>query len=190
MSFRSSLRLTTTWFAALATPLLALPLYAAEDTLSLPDNATIGVELVDAIAFSDGESRKESILLRPSHYSDASHVLPEYCVLIGDAQMSDDRLRITAHDVTCIETDNADSAIFSGAISASAYDSDGQYGLTCDKDECVTSSGRSFSLTLSEALEVKAQDNPSAEINEKRRQANGDGVANPIPSEHSDPENQ
>lgn len=190
MSFRSSLRLTTAWFTALAAPLLALPLYAAEETLSLPDNATIGVEFVDAFAFSEGEARKESILLRPSQYSDASHVLPEYCVLIGDAQISDDRLRITAHDVTCIETDNADSAIFSGAISASAYDSDGQYGLACDNNECFTSPGRSFSLTLNEALEIEAQDNPSAEINKQRRQANGDGVANPIPSERPDPENQ
>jgi hypothetical protein len=190
MSFRLSLKLTTAWFAALAAPLLAMPLYAAEETLSLPNDATIGVEFVDAIVFSEGATRKESILLRPSHYRDASHSLPEYCVLIGDAQLSDDRLRITAHDVTCIETDNADSAIFSGAINASAYDSDGQYGLTCDDNECITSPGRSFSLTLSEALEIEAQDNPSAEINEQRRQANGDGVANPIPSERPEPENQ
>lgn len=190
MSFRSSLRLTTTWFTVLAAPILAMPLYAAEETLSLPNNATIGVEFVEAIAFSEGETRKESILLRPSQYSEASHSLPEYCVLIGDAQLSDDRLRITAHDVTCIETDNADSAIFSGAISASAYDSDGEYGLACNDNPCSTPSGRDFLLTLSEALEIEAQDNPSAEINEQRRQANGDGVANPIPSERPDPEDQ
>ncbi|MDR5898406.1 hypothetical protein QC823_05325 [Halomonas vilamensis] len=190
MSFKLPLRLTTTWFAALAAPLLAMPLYAAEETLSLPDNATIGVEFVDSIAFSEGETRKEGILLRPSHYNDASHVLPDYCVFIGDAQLSENRLRVTVNDVTCIETDNADSAIFSGAISASAYDSDGQYGLACDNNQCIKLPGHSFSLTLSEALEIEAQDNPSAEINAQRRQANGDGDANPTPSERSDSEDQ
>ncbi|MYL24386.1 hypothetical protein [Vreelandella massiliensis] len=190
MSFRPTFRLTTTWFTALAAPFLAMPLYAAEETLTLPNNATVGVEFVETIAFDEGETRQDSILLRPSDHDNASHTLPEYCVLIADAQLSDNRMRITAHDVTCIETDNEDSAIFSGAINASVYDSDGQYGLACDNDRCATSPGRSFLLTLSEVLEIEAQDNPSAEINEQRRQASGDGVANPIPSERPDPESQ
>ena len=190
MSFRPSSKLTTLWSTALLAPFLALPLYAADDTLALPQSATVGVELVDTITFAEGETRKESILLHPTSASSASHTLPEYCVLIGDAQLADDRMRITVHDLTCIETDNADSAIFSGEIDAAVYDSEGQYGLLCESDQCTTSPGRSFLLTLSQAFEIEAQGNPSAEINAQRRQANGTGVANPIPSERPDPDDE
>lgn len=186
--FTSSLLSARSGLGIALAALLATPLSASAATLSLPDDATVGVELVEAISFADGENRREGILLRPADISQASHTLPEYCVIVGDAQRDDDRVRITTHDVTCIETDDADSSIFSGELDASVYGGDGQYGLSCNGAACKLASGHALTLTLTEPLDITEQDNPSARINEKRRQANGEGVANPIPAERPDPE--
>lgn len=173
---------------AMMIALLATPLSVSAATLSLPEDATVGVEIVDAISFADGQSRQEGILLRPAEISQASDSLPEYCVIVGDAQRDDMRVRITTHDVTCIETDDADSSIFSGEIDAAVYGADGNYGLSCSDTTCKLASGHAFTLTLNAPLEITEQDNPSARINEKRRQTDGEGVANPIPADRPDPE--
>lgn len=183
MSFLSA----RTGVRALATALLAVPLSAAAATLSLPDDATIGVEVVDAITLTGETSRREGILLRPADSRRASNTLPEYCVIVGDAQRDGERVRITTHDITCIETADADSLIFSGPMQASAYDSDGQYGISCENGACRLPAGHPLTLTLTDGLEIVEQANPSAEINKQRRQANGEGVANPIPAERPAP---
>lgn len=185
MPFLSSARAGA---GALLAALLAAPAGAFAATLSLPSDATVGVEVVDTISFAGGESRQEGILLRPADISQASATLPEYCVIVGDAQRDDDRMRITTHDVTCIETDSATSSIFSGEIEAAAYNSDGQYGIQCEGDDCRLPAGHAFTLTLGAPLEITEQANPSEEINKQRREASGEGVANPIPSERPDPE--
>lgn len=172
--FKPSFTFSATWLSVLIAPFLATPLFAADATLVMPERATFGVEFTENVAFAEGESRRDNILLRPNHDVDASHQLPQYCVIIGDAVRSDERVRVTAHDVTCIEADNAESAIFSGEMEGGVYDTDGQYGLACDDSACAFPSGRGFMLTLNESLDIDAQDNPSAEINAQRRQAGQD----------------
>lgn len=184
MSFIKTPLLTSPLLSAL----LVAPLSASAATLSMPDDATVGVEVVDAISFADDQTRQAGILLRPADISQASHTLPEYCVIVGDAQRDDARVRITTHDVTCIETHDADSSIFSGALNAAVYGDDGQYGISCNGAACELASGHAFTLTLSEPLEITEQDNPSAQINEKRRHTDDEGVANPIPADRPDPE--
>lgn len=166
-----SLKLSATWFSVLMAPLMATPLFAADATLALPDRATVGVEFIEHVVFAEGENRRDNILLRPNHDVDTSHQLPQYCVIIGDAVRSGERVRITAHGVTCIEAEDVDSAIFSGEMDGGVYDTDGQYGLTCEDSTCAFLPSKGFMLTLNETLEIEAQDNPSAEINAQRRQA-------------------
>ncbi|UYV17676.1 hypothetical protein K1Y77_09160 [Halomonas qaidamensis] len=184
MSFKpASFFLTALLGTALATPSLA-----AEQTLTLPSGASVGVEVTEEFTFTDSKSRHEEILLHPTQAEGASHELPEYCVLVANAQLSSGRIRITTQDATCIETNDAESAIFTGSFSASAYAQDGQYGLACDDASCTLSPGQSFVVTLDKDIDINAQDNPSAEINAARRQADGEGVANPIPSDQPDPD--
>ncbi|AZM96052.1 hypothetical protein [Vreelandella venusta] len=184
MSFKSApFFLTALLGTALATPLLA-----AEQTLTLPKGASVGVEVIEEFAFSDSQSRYEAILLHPTQAGGASHQLPEYCVLVANAQLTNGRIRITTQDATCIETHDAESAIFTGSFSAGAYAADGQYGLACDEPSCTLSPGQAFVVTLDEDIDINAQDNPSAEINAARREADGEGVANPIPSDRPDPD--
>ena len=170
-SLQSPFTLSATWLSVLLLPMMASSSLAADAKLSFPEQATVGVEFVENVTFADGESSYTNILLRPSHEAATSHQLPEYCVIIGDALRSDERVRITAHDVTCIETDNAESAIFTGEIDAGVYDSDGQYGLMCEDTRCAFAPEHNFTLTLNKALNIEAQDNPSAELNAQRRQA-------------------
>ena len=156
--------------------LLLIPLHASAGTLSLPKDATVAVQAVDSLTLAGGETRLDDILLRPAGAAaEASHELPEYCVLVGDARQDGDRLRITTKSLTCIETDGGDSDIYSGSLSAAAYELDADHV---------------FHLKLASALEVEEQDNPSARINEQRRQANGAGIANPIPAERPDPDDK
>jgi len=169
-TLQPTLKLSATWFSVLMAPLMASPLLAADATLVLPDRATVGVEFTENVIIAEGEDRKDNILLRPNHDVEASHQLPEYCVIIGDAMRSGDRVRITAHDVTCIEAEDADSAIFSDEMDGGVYDTDGQYGLACEDSTCTFLPNEGFMLTLNETLEIDAQDNPSAEINAQRRQ--------------------
>jgi len=125
---------TSFWLTALAAPFFATPLLAtaAEATLSLPNEATVGVEVVEELAFESNQARLNDILLHPTPVTDASHSLPEYCVIVGSAQMVDGRIRVTTQEATCIETHDADSDIFTGEFSASAYGEEGQYGIACE----------------------------------------------------------
>lgn len=183
MSFKS----LPFWLTAIVGSTLAAPLYAEDAIFSLPSGATVGVEVIESLHLDKEQTRLTNILLHPAHADDATHELPEYCVLVANAQLSSDRVRITTQDATCIETNDAESAIYSGSFNASAYSRDGQYGLACDSEACTLSPGDAFTLTLDESVSIYAQDNPSAEINAIRRQANGEGVANPIPSEQPAP---
>ncbi|MDQ7727671.1 hypothetical protein [Halomonas sp. SpR8] len=178
------------WLTAIAAPFFAMPLYAsaADAKLTLPSEATVGVEVVEELTFDSNQARLCDILLHPTRAASASHSLPEYCVIIGNAQLVDERIRVTTQEATCIETHDADSDIFSGNFSASAYAEDGQYAIPCESTPCTLSPGQTFLLTLDEALEITELDNPSAELNQQRQQADGEGVANPIPREDADPE--
>ncbi|MCH4810471.1 hypothetical protein [Vreelandella neptunia] len=186
MSFKP----TSFWATALVTPFFATPLIAAaaEATLSLPNEATVGVEVVEELTFSSDQTRLSDILLHPTQAAGASHSLPEYCVIVGNAQLVDERVRVTTQEATCIETHDADSDIFTGEFSASAYAEDGQYGIACEGASCTLSPGQAFLLTLDQAVEIEELDNPSAELNEQRRQADGEGVANPVPREEAVPD--
>lgn len=184
MSFKPS----PIWLTAIVAPLFAMPLLADESTLTLPNEATVGVEVVEELTFTSGQARLDDILLHPIQAAGASHSLPEYCVIIGTAQLNNDRIRITTQNATCIETNDANSNIFSGDFVASAYAEDGQYAIACDGSPCTLSPGQPFLLTLDEAVEIEELDNPSAELNQRRQQANGEGVANPIPREQPNPD--
>lgn len=183
MSFKS----TSFWLTAIIGSALAAPLQAADGSLALPSGASIGVEVIESLRLNEDQTRIADILLHPTPANSATHELPEYCVLVANAQLSGNRIRITTQDATCIETDKAESAIYSGSFKASAYSEDGQYGLACDEDACTLDPGTAFVLTLDESVNISAQDNPSAEINAVRRQANGEGVANPIPADRPAP---
>ncbi|MDP3535814.1 MAG: hypothetical protein Q8S08_10540 [Halomonas sp.] len=183
MSFKS----TSFWLTTLIGSALAAPLQAADASLTLPSGASIGVEVIENLRLSEDQARKADILLHPAPVNSATHELPEYCILVANAQLSGNRIRITTQDATCIETDDAESAIYSGTFKASAYSEDGQYGLACDDTACTLNPGDAFILTLDESVSISAQDNPSAEINAARRQANGEGVANPIPADRPAP---
>ncbi|MDN6323313.1 MAG: hypothetical protein ACTHZY_04045 [Halomonas sp.] len=178
------------WLTAIAAPFFAMPLYAsaADATLSLPNEATVGVEVVEELTFNSNQARLSDILLHPTQAGSASHSLPEFCVIVGNAQRVDERIRVTTQEATCIETHGADSNIFSGDFSASAYAEDGQYGIACEDTPCTLSPGQTFLLTLDEALEITELDNPSAELNQQRRQVDGEGIANPVPREESVPD--
>ncbi|MGM0702702.1 MAG: hypothetical protein ACQEUG_09915 [Pseudomonadota bacterium] len=171
--------------------LLVLPTAALADSLTLPVDAQVAVTVVDSITLDGAEGDRNDILLRPAgDHSAASHTLPEHCVLVGNARLDGDRIRITTHALTCIEAQDSDSEIYSGEISAAAYEDDGSYGVlaNCDEGRCELASDTPFVLQLAEELSLEEQPNPSAEINEQRRQANGEGVANPIPSEAPAPD--
>ena len=181
---------TSFWVTALVAPFFATPLYAADAdaTLSLPSEAIVGVEVVEELTFSSDQTRLSDILLHPKQAAGASHSLPEYCVIVGDASLVDDRIRVTTKETTCIETHDADSDIFTGEFSASAYAESGQYGIACEGNPCTLSPGQPFLLTLDESVDIQELDNPSAELNEQRRQADGEGVANPVPREEAVPD--
>jgi len=186
MSFKP----TPFWLTALAAPFFAMPLLAtaAEATLSLPNEATVGVEVVEELTFESNQTRLNDILLHPTQAANASHSLPEYCVIVGSAQLVDERIRVTTQEATCIETHDADSNIFTGEFSASAYDQDGQYAIACEGTPCTLSPGQTFLLTLDQAVEIEELDNPSEELNQQRRQADGEGIANPVPREEAVPD--
>ncbi|WP_346797872.1 hypothetical protein R5M92_03450 [Halomonas sp. Bachu 37] len=182
------IRTPTLLIATLCAPLLAVPLHAAADTLSLPADAKFGVEVVEQHTIDASNRELNEILLHPAMASGSTHELPEYCVLTADARLESDRVRISVDTITCIEAHDSDSAIFSDAISAAAYDAEGSYGIPCEGGECTLAPGESFMLHLAEEVSIEEQENPSAQINAERRQANGEGVANPIPGERPDPE--
>jgi hypothetical protein len=170
--------------------LLALPVMALAATLTLPVDARVAVQVVDDLTLDANNTQRNDILLRPvSGSAEATHELPEYCVLVGDARQHGERVRISTKSLTCIETDGGDSEIYSGEISAAAYEADGSYGVAaCEAGRCDLTSDHVFQLQLASELAIEPQENPSEQINIRRRQAEGTGVANPVPAERPDPD--
>lgn len=155
--------------------LLALPALgnaqAKPEVLSLPAGASVEMALISPLKISEEKTSASNIIMHPVNQGIGSHSLPNYCVLTGDAQLDDDRLIITAKQMTCIKAEGADSAIFSGELSAAAYDADDSFGLpVCQDNRCTLTSTDSFTLTFSDAIDIEQQPNPSAEINAMRRQ--------------------
>lgn len=177
---------------ASGTALLLLSFHASAASLALPSDATVLVQVVDNVEASANDSRLDDLLLRSAGgHANTSHTLPEYCVVVANARPGGERLQISTQSLTCIETDGSDSDIYSGEISAAAYELDDSYGLAvCESGRCELAPGHSFMLKLASPLEISEQDNPSARINEQRRQANGEGVANPIPADRPDPDQE
>ncbi|MDZ7852482.1 MAG: hypothetical protein U5L98_07495 [Halomonas sp.] len=168
---------------------LAMPTLAISDTLELPTDATIDVQVIDDVTLSAQTPEHDDLLIHPVAVGNASHTLPEYCVLIGDARIDGERIRLTTQSLTCIETDGSESEIYSGEISAAAYDSDGDFGIAaCQNGICRLTPEQTFQLRLASELVIEQQDNPAARINEQRRQAEGEGVANPTPADTPDPD--
>lgn len=174
----------TLLLAALLAPSLAL---AA--TLELPADANLEVQVIETLTLDQETPRRDDILLRPVANGQGSHQLPDHCVMVGDARLDGDRVRITTSSVTCIATDGGDSEIYSGEISAAGYDAEGSFGIpACQEGRCELPPEQSFELRLASDLSIEEQENPSEQINIQRRQANGAGVANPIPAEQPDPD--
>lgn len=171
--------------------LLLAPSLAFATTLELPADARLEVQVVSSLSLDAEAPRQDDILLRPVADGSGSHQVPDYCVMVGDAQLDGERIRITTSSVTCIDTAGSDSHIYSGEISAAAYDSDGEFGINaCQDGRCEITPEHGFELQLASELAIEEQENPSEQINIERRQAEGDGVANPIPAEQPDPDAQ
>ncbi|MCA1768748.1 MAG: hypothetical protein LC652_01950 [Halomonas sp.] len=143
--------------AALFTPSLAL---AA--TLELPTDTRLDVQLIDSLLLNDNESRRDDILIRPAASAQGSLELPSHCVMVGDALIDGERVRITTKSVTCIATQGSDSEIYSGEISAAAYDADGSFGLAaCEGSRCEITPEQIFELRLASDLIIEEQENTS-----------------------------
>ncbi|MCG6656412.1 hypothetical protein HOP52_01285 [Halomonas campisalis] len=179
----------TAMLTAAGLALLILPTAATAATLTLPADARVAVQVIDDLLLGDDSDRRDDILMRPvSDDADATHELPEYCVLVGNARLDGERLRITASYLTCIEAEGGDSEIFSGEISAAAYEADGSYGVdACQEGRCELTPAHVFQLQLASELAIEEQENPAEQINIQRRQAEGTGVANPLPAERPTP---
>ncbi|MDN3555329.1 hypothetical protein [Halomonas maura] len=154
---------------------LALPSLAMGDTLELPADARVEMEVVDDLVLDAQTPRRDDIVLRPVDGGDGSHRLPDYCVVIGDAQRDGERIRLTTHSLTCIEAEGGDSEIYSGELTAGAYDRDGHFGIAaCEDDQCRLTPDDSFLLTITHPIHIEQQANPSARLNAERRQADPD----------------
>ncbi|SFU34853.1 hypothetical protein [Halomonas korlensis] len=174
----------------LATALL-MPLLAFADTLELPREAQVEFSLIAPLLLdaSENSARRDDVIMRPVTDGSGTHTLPQHCVVIGSASLNGERLRLSATSMTCIETEGADSEIYSSDITAAAHGADGRYGLpVCGYGRCELGSDRGFMLQFTEAVSIEPQANPSAELNEQRRKTNGDGVANPVPANSPDPD--
>ncbi|QFT84693.1 hypothetical protein FIU88_06865 [Halomonas sp. THAF12] len=157
---------------------LALPSLALGDTLSLPADARVAMALVDDLTLDAETPSRDNVVMHPVQSERGSHRLPDYCVVTGNARRDGERLRLTASALTCVETAGADSAIYSGELTAGAYDEDGAFGLdACADGRCRLTPDDVFVLTLTRPLSLEQQANPSAEINARRRQHDADETA-------------
>ncbi|MCK2183483.1 hypothetical protein [Halomonas getboli] len=157
---------------------LTLPSLALGDTLSLPADARVAMALVDDLTLDAETPSRDSVVMHPVQGERGSHRLPDYCVVTGNARRDGERVSLTASALTCIETAGANSAIYSGELTASAYDENGGLGLAaCQDDRCRLTPDDIFLLTLTRPLSVEQQANPSAEINARRRQHDADESA-------------
>ncbi|MFC2991504.1 hypothetical protein [Halomonas tibetensis] len=165
--------------AALFTPSLAL---AA--TLELPTETRLQVQVIDSLFLNENESRLDDILIRPAASAQGSHELPSHCVMVGDALIDGERVRITTKSVTCIATQGSESEIYSGDISAAAYDEDGSFGIAaCEGSRCEITPEQIFELRLASDLVIEEQENTSEQINIQRRQLDDGEAAAPSPTE-------
>lgn len=174
---------------------LALPVTAWGETLQLPADATLDVHVIERQELTRESAEITDILLQPINTPQASHQLPEHCLITADATLNADRVRLRAKTLTCVDAKNGESVIFSDELSASASESDGSYGVDACRSNADGQCSRAlltpdhvFQMRLGKAVSIERQDNPAAKINEARRQANGEGRDNPVPREESDPE--
>lgn len=176
---------------------MGLPLAAQADTLALPADATVTVEVIDTTTLDADSPSQADVLLKPANGANSEYDLPSHCLITADARLNGERIRLSTKSLTCIEASADDSEIFSGELSAAAYDLEGNFGVSacingagnnCQRAELAP--GQAFQLRLERELSLMAQENPSAQINERRRQADGQGIANPIPAERPDPDDQ
>lgn len=166
----------------------AFSVAAAPSSLELPDQATVGLRLVSPVALSPAKPEHQGVIMTPSANRDASQTLPKHCVIVGDAQLNGSRVRVSTTAITCIETDQADSAIFTGEIDAAVYGSDGAYGLECQPSGCTLGTDTDFIMALDAPVQIQAQANPSAELNRQRREAEPRGGINPITGDRPTPD--
>ncbi|MGC3871902.1 hypothetical protein ACPF7Z_01375 [Halomonas sp. GXIMD04776] len=137
------------------------------------------------------------VLLRPvtRDEADSTQPLPHYCLITANARLNDRRVRLTTESVTCIDAEDDSPAIYSGELSAAAFERDGDFGLdVCTNEQdgqcrkAVIDPDHHFQLNVSEATSISAQDNPSEELNRQRRQVDGEGIANPVPADRPNPD--
>ncbi|MFW6346681.1 MAG: hypothetical protein ACOC0M_10190 [Halomonas sp.] len=167
---------------------LLAPSLAFADTLELPTDARIEMQVIEPLVLDDDTPEREDVLLRPVADGGGTHQVPDHCVVVGEARLDGDRIRLTTDTITCIDAEADDSHIFSGEISAAAYE-EGDFGIdACQDGRCELSPDHGFELQLARDLAIEEEENPSEEINIERRQADGEGVANPVPAEAPDPD--
>lgn len=178
---------------------LASPVLAAPAALDLPAEARIDVEVIDSITLDRQTASRSNVLLRPVHANDSSatHRLPDYCLITANARLETRRVQLSTRTVTCIESEDEARAIYSGELSATAVGRDGELGLAvcaAQRDnQCMRAElapGQVFQLSIGRDTRITALENPSEQINQQRRRADGEGVANPVPSNRPDPDSR
>lgn len=161
---------------------LAIPALA-QTTLSLPAEARVDVQVIDSVTLDQNTPELANVLLRPVARigSSATHRLPDYCLITADARLVDQGMRLSTNTVTCIEAEGDNRAIFSGELSAAAFERDGGFGLdvcTERRDGRCTSAtlepSHAFQLSIGRDTEIAELDNPAEEINEQRRNADSE----------------
>lgn len=167
------------YFAHLLVVGLMLPNVAMADTLRLPSDARIDVQVIDTLSLKKTEPSHDNVLLKPVVGQGAEHELPAHCLITADAQLVDGRARLSANTVTCIDMMGDTREIYSGDFSAAARESNGEFGIDvictetneqgCQRAQLPPT--HVFQLELGQALAIEAQDNPSERLNEQRLQS-------------------
>ncbi|WP_458527302.1 hypothetical protein [Onishia taeanensis] len=158
---------------------LIVPHLAMSDTLRLPSESRIAVQVIDTLMLDTATPSRANVLLKPVVDQGAMHALPAHCLITADARLVEGRMRLSANTLTCIGVMGDTREIFSDELSAAAYDADGEFGVDAS---CIASSDQgcqraelrpehAFHLKLGKALAIEAQDNPSQRLNEQRRRA-------------------
>ena len=129
----------------LATTLL-IPATGLGDTLELPAEARVEFQLIDPLTLSEAAPNRDDVVMRPVVNGAGSHQLPAHCVVIGNARLADARVRLTAKTLTCIETEDGDSEIYSDAVTAAAFGEDGNYAIPCTPGRCTLATDDRFLL--------------------------------------------
>lgn len=174
---------------------MTLPMVSMGDTLRLSSDTLLDVHAIDEAELTRDAPEMADLLLQPLPVEGEREQLPEHCLITADARLDGERVRIVAKSLTCIDTQGEESEIYSGDFTASGMENDGSYGIdACTSaldGDCQRAELRPdhvFKMYVGETLSLEPQDNPGARINEQRRQADGEGIANPIPRQNPDPE--